>query len=441
MNKEGLKTTCGSLAPTNRVYIRRKAMDDVLLPFVNCAFPKQGTEKTSRPKQKSYALKTFFTAVLISAVMFSTNATYTISYFNDKDVSTLNKLLAGRLDFGIHGNDFSVVLESDTEETVIVPSVNGYGGLDFEYRVTVEFVSGVYAFCDMIKAKSLDPFAYDGELLALDSGTTTTRGDMPITLRLVNGANPSPDDTCIVDLVYQGWQAGGAEERGYHDKEIVHLSIGVIAPQTQTLNMVPFSITEADESHEEATSTEGDQDTSDVPESGDTKSQAETSHVAPINADPLPTEDGSVPHGSASQTPPSQVPIEPEPEPSEETVATEEVTQDGKTSPQSETLTPPEQSEQPTEPAGEQPIEPAVEQSVEETSQLPADQPPPQNETSTPPQTEITEPPATPSGASEEPPPPAPEPVAIPPEPDAIPPENPAPSLPPPPPQEDSGSI
>ncbi len=188
---------------------------------------------------EKYSWETAYATFLMFAVsvLFVGGTGGTVSYFSDNDLSKANELSAGLLDFSVspeNPNALFIGPESGGGSYVVENFESLVGSFTTRYRVFAQKQSGQNAFCNAIMAEATTtPFVYNGSLLSLSTGDTTTAGAWPLSLSLPDLTGIGHNDICYVDLVYRGWVDGFFEGQGYMDEERVHL---VLRPRTIVLN-------------------------------------------------------------------------------------------------------------------------------------------------------------------------------------------------------------
>ncbi len=168
-------------------------------------------------------------ACLIVVALLTQSAGYTFSYFIDIDRSQGNSLRAGTLDFTLESGDSTNVYigTEDGSSLLISPgAVSVPDAFPLQYTIKAEKTGGSNAFCSLIQVASTasDPFSYEGPLLALSTGTTTSQTAWPLTFTMTGNTAQIPQgDLCTVDLVYRG-SVSQTPGSGYRDEERIHLT-------------------------------------------------------------------------------------------------------------------------------------------------------------------------------------------------------------------------
>lgn len=162
------------------------------------------------------------------------NVGATISYVNDSETAIGNILGAHALDFTAIPDknvfllpDNAGGISNDSLITLVAPEAES---VPLRYTLTTEFVSGNKALCDGIMVDTDSPFVYHNSLTALTAQNVLFSDSWTLHIAL-NGGTFSPEDTCVVDLVYTGWDASLAEgSGGYGDEERVQLTFTIPTP-------------------------------------------------------------------------------------------------------------------------------------------------------------------------------------------------------------------
>ncbi len=153
----------------------------------------------------------------------------TVSYLSDTENSLSNKLEAGVLGFSVlpDGTSFTFfdgILDDPDGALITLVAPEG-GSAPMRYSLVTNFVSGNQALCDAIIVSTSDPFIYDGSLSALSASDVSFGGSWTLAITLADGALYAPDDTCVVDLVYNSWNALLTDSSGgYADEESTELT-------------------------------------------------------------------------------------------------------------------------------------------------------------------------------------------------------------------------
>ena len=216
---------------------RARLMEDIIPPGAVHVFdiaPPVVVDGAQRAHSRTF-LSLALLVVLMLTVFSAARASTTISYFNDSELSILNKLQAGILNFllGDSPNAEIIVTAGDPDGETVTPTVTlDAGSFSLRYKVTSAETGGNSAFCNALQVNSVSgPFSYIGTLIGMDTGETTTTGPWQIAVSFPEGApDVSDGDTCVVDLIYAGWIDGEASSNGYLDEERFTLTVHAVIP-------------------------------------------------------------------------------------------------------------------------------------------------------------------------------------------------------------------
>jgi len=209
--------------------------------------PAPQMEKRATPFEPSWVMAT---SVVLIATTFMVNMWSiggTISYFNDTETATQNSLGANALDFTAIPADATftftdgVLDNPDGLITLVAPET---GSVLLKYSVWTEYGGGNQAFCDAITVETADPFNYSGPLTALTASGVSFSSSWALAMSLVGDGAYQPGDTCVIDIVYRGWNALLAEgSGGYGDEERTQLTFTAptqsLAPAARFMMEVP----------------------------------------------------------------------------------------------------------------------------------------------------------------------------------------------------------
>src|SRR3989338_3300762 len=153
----------------------------------------------------------------------------TAAYYNDTETASENGFTASSLDFSLTENSFQSTIgldETVSKNTVIV---NG-DGMDFQYTLEVEEVSGESDFCDALnlQAKLNGVEQYNGSLMSLTTPVLTTLGTWKFNIELpVDEDSFINGEECQFDVVFKGWQTnvGAYGDGGFSDEERMSFTI------------------------------------------------------------------------------------------------------------------------------------------------------------------------------------------------------------------------
>ncbi len=162
----------------------------------------------------------------------------TVSYFNDTETSTDNMFTADSLDFALSVNEYenSIGLgETVSASSVLVNS----GGMDFQYVLEAETISGNEDFCNALEleAKLNGVERYEGDLMSLGTVATTSLGTWKFDIELpVDEDSFTNGEECQFDVIFKGWQTNVESygDGGFTDEE--RMSFSLIAAKMIVLN-------------------------------------------------------------------------------------------------------------------------------------------------------------------------------------------------------------
>lgn len=209
------------------MWVRQNEFDDV---YVECDekvylpdFP------PARAPRHRYATRWLASAFVVVLLASSTGLTYgnitgTGSYFRDTELSSVNRLVAGILDFiGIESPQAYDIYEDNPPVDVPIVITPEPGSVDMHYHTTVEYVSGSATLCNALMASVASPFAFSGGLLLLD-GYAFVVPSLTIGTTLTDSAGLTDGDQCEVDIVFRSWNKDVPENTGYVDEERVNVT-------------------------------------------------------------------------------------------------------------------------------------------------------------------------------------------------------------------------
>ena len=151
----------------------------------------------------------------------------TVSYYVDRESSAESRLIANQLSFDVQiASSTSIQVDMDGDKLVVPFMFPLDESGPIQYSVSSEFVSGDSGMCNAIKALGAFPFPYDGNLVGIQTATSTQTGSWALTLSLPN-ASLFSNTTCVVNLVYKGWNASVPAGEGYSDIQTVSITFNV----------------------------------------------------------------------------------------------------------------------------------------------------------------------------------------------------------------------
>lgn len=240
---------------------RARLMMDIIPP-VSVRSQHDALPVTSHTQPRAYAtmLLSGFVVILLMLTAFSAaRASTTISYFSDSELSALNSMSAGILNFlvGEGAGAAFIVTEGDVDGEAVMPTVTlDAGSFNLSYNVTSAQTGGSSTFCNALQVDSTNGvFTYDGPLIGLNTGSTNTIGAWQFNVILPAASGVTDGETCVVDLIYSGWIDGGPSGSGYLDEETYTLTMTASVPAP--LN-APLLIQSAVIEDPQALSVEGD---------------------------------------------------------------------------------------------------------------------------------------------------------------------------------------
>jgi hypothetical protein len=278
-------------------------------------------------------------AASIGAATFAIgNIGTTLSYFSDTEQSLANILEAVGLGFIVDDGNNQMALTVSPGDL----GTNVDTNLQLEqysdpltYRIFAnqslnQSLMSDAVFCNALKASTTsDLLPYNGPLKTLATATTTTTGAWPFTLSYQDSPNISEGDTCVLDLVYKGWNPYASEGVGYNDEERVTLTITAgAAPEEdleapQLFRLASFKeeeISTDTDISEDATTTDDDTNTPPDTDTDDTPSndESDTTDATPTDTIDVPPSDNATTTGETEtviddtsdneETPPSDTP-------------------------------------------------------------------------------------------------------------------------------------
>jgi predicted ribosomally synthesized peptide with SipW-like signal peptide len=215
------------------------------------------------------------TLVMVLVATLSMTASSTLSYFHDSESSTQNAMHAEALDFTASPDSetnftFTDGTLSEIDGALMTLVAPEEGSSPLRYTVRGEYISGNLTFCDAIYVTVTDPFNYYGMITGLIGSNVDLDTSLTLLLELEEGEHLS-GDTCVVDIVYEGWNEEQSEEMGYDDEERVRLTFTniITTPTTALSELPPFELFEEGEEVlvdvSTTTEVEGDEEVEHVP--------------------------------------------------------------------------------------------------------------------------------------------------------------------------------
>lgn len=168
-------------------------------------------------------------AIVLSSTVFAAASFVpsTVSYFRDAEGSLANVLQGVILDFTVAPDGATYTFtgtelneNNGTLLTVVEPADES---AEVRYDVRVEFIAGIQSFCDAIIVDANPTIAYNGPLTGLLANDVDFNGAWTLDLELNENGVYAEGDTCRVDIVYQAWHAEEEADMGYNDEERVPL--------------------------------------------------------------------------------------------------------------------------------------------------------------------------------------------------------------------------
>lgn len=162
----------------------------------------------------------------------------TFAYFNDTETSSGNMFAADFLDFALSVSAYESSIglgETVSASSVVVNS----GGMDFQYVLEAETISGNEDFCNALEleAKLNGVEKYEGALMSLGTIATTSLGTWKFNIELpVDEDSFTNGEKCQFDVVFRGWQTnvGSYGDGGFTDEE--RMSFTITTGQMVVLN-------------------------------------------------------------------------------------------------------------------------------------------------------------------------------------------------------------
>lgn len=189
-------------------------------------------------------------AILVFALIVVSVGTLgsTLSYFNDREVSTGNSFEAIGLGFSVEVDSANVLFE----DGVIV----GDGGgvlftltpevlsADMRFSVSADVVGSSSPLCTKMSTNTLNPHPFSGLLVDLEGSTITFDTPWFMGLSLVDETGLTDGDVCDVSISFTSWYFDSEEDQGYFDEEEIVLHATYSAPEaaTQTESLVPLPL-------------------------------------------------------------------------------------------------------------------------------------------------------------------------------------------------------
>jgi predicted ribosomally synthesized peptide with SipW-like signal peptide len=132
----------------------------------------------------------------------------TLAYFSDTETSANNTFAADSLDFSLSETEYSDNI--GLAETIDFTSILvGGGGMDFQYTLEYEKLSGSDDFCSAldVEVKLNGITKYDGSLALLSILPLSSLGSWTFDIELpVEEDDVAHHEKCEFDLVFKGWQ-------------------------------------------------------------------------------------------------------------------------------------------------------------------------------------------------------------------------------------------
>ncbi|MFC1615459.1 lamin tail domain-containing protein [Patescibacteria group bacterium] len=154
---------------------------------------------------------------------------YTLAYFNDIEISEDNIYQAGILDFSLNNINFDESI--GLTETIFLSSVlTDSNSIDLQYTVEAEKKSGSDDFCNVLELEAeLNGIEkYDGNLMLLDTSTSTMTGTWKFDIKMPVSASHIPHGSeCNIDFVFKAWQTNVANynDGGFFDEERINVNL------------------------------------------------------------------------------------------------------------------------------------------------------------------------------------------------------------------------
>lgn len=187
--------------------------------------------------------------VVVTSVCFASMSFVgsTVSYFNDTESSVQNLLRATALDFNVTADgetyNFSGTDLVDDDGVLITMVAGEDDSAEARYTVVTEKMGGSDLFCNAINTSSNVPITYDGPLLLLSATEVTFDDPWEMSFSLVpDVVGLTPNEECVIDMVYTAFIAESETGVGYSDSERVRLEFYAPAAAPEALNA--FSLPE-----------------------------------------------------------------------------------------------------------------------------------------------------------------------------------------------------
>ena len=216
-------------------------------------------KKELEEKTKTSEVRTYFdikpkltvATLILALVGVATNLPFigsTISFSADVESSIENKLTADTLDFVVSPATSSIGFVGGLAEVsggvdvMISPSLETVS--DLVYKVSAEYVSGNNALCENVLLEAGSPLVYSGDLMALAGEnidfTTLWNLDFSLAENLIFPV----DNTCVADIVFEGWTDLLDEVGGYVDIETLRVTFTaeVFSPASNLNPLTNFSL-------------------------------------------------------------------------------------------------------------------------------------------------------------------------------------------------------
>lgn len=193
---------------------------------------------------------TQFISLLLLAV-FAINLLFGIkevfAFYQDREDSFLNNLLAGSLDFSLISPDDFLPQVNDTQNATRNIEVVNNGSLGFQYQVTASELSG--NLCEYLEIKDdLDNVFQPLETYISSVTTFNTKNTWLFTLQVEAGAPNLNEEACSFKFIYDGWQEGPFNIfEGFHDREEILNNVSYaqsFPPSTIVINEVLYDVLE-----------------------------------------------------------------------------------------------------------------------------------------------------------------------------------------------------
>ncbi len=308
----------------NRIH-SRKLVDDIRVRDLS-RIP--NVEYRTEKNVLYFGLKlTLLTVVVFFVALSFSSVGSTVSFYRNVEKSIGNFMQADPLSFKVaieneSDGSSSATVDMLSGETILTPIMTPDEASEpIQYFVKSEFTGGDSDLCNSIQVLSTFPFPHNGSLAGLITSTSTSVGAWTLEFSLPD-ASLFANKSCMMDLVYEGWNATSPYGKGYRD--VQKFSITFTVPEVFESNLkisLPETLVE--------TPPEETEEIPSIPEESTTVEEAPSEPTEPPQENPEEVEETieettevEVPETPPQEETPPEPPAEVEAPPAETLVET-----------------------------------------------------------------------------------------------------------------------